>query len=245
MPLVLLAVITLVAGVVNGATAMGFAILTAVGLSLVVDAKMAVLLLAVTNPVISGLQLSRHRAAASTGLRRAARLGVGGILGVPVGALVLGLVEERVVALLLALMTAAFVANSFRRQRIQVSERAEPYVSPVVGLVAGIANGTLGVSGPILGSYLLSLNLAASAFAFTISSLFLAMGVVRFGSLVAVGEMNLMVATTAAALLVPALVGQLIGFRLQAAVPRETFRRVVLLVMAVAAVALFARALGF
>jgi len=240
---ILLVVITLVAGVLNGATAMGFAILTAVGLSLVVDAKMAVLLLAITNPFVSGLQLSRHRAAASDGLRRTARLGVGGIIGVPVGAVLLGLVDERIVALLLAIVTAAFIVNSLRRQRIHVSPRAEPYLSPLVGVVAGIANGALGVSGPVLGSYLLSLNLAASAFAFTISGLFFAMGVVRLVSLFALGQLNITLVLTGAALLVPALVGQGIGFRLQAVIPRETFRRAVLIALTIAAAALFVRAL--
>lgn len=243
MSLGLLALITLVAGVLNGATAMGFAILTAVGLALVVDAKTAVLLLAVANPVMSGLQLARHRRTVSGSARRTIPLAVGGLVGVPIGASLLGVVDERVVATLLAIMTTAFVVSNVREQQRTIPARVEPFASPLVGLLAGVANGLIGASGPVLGSYLVSLRLAAPVFAVTISSIFFVMGIVRLISLITLGQIDLTIATLGAALLLPALAGQLVGFRLQEVIPRETFRRAILLALTIAAINLFVRAL--
>jgi uncharacterized membrane protein YfcA len=74
--------------------------------------------------------------------------------------------------------------------------------------------------------------------------LFLAMNVIRFAGLIAVGALGAGTLILGGALLVPAIVGQRIGFGLQRRVSRPVVERVVLVLLFLAAVSLLVRALA-
>jgi hypothetical protein len=117
-------------------------------------------------------------------------------------------------------------------------------LAPIVGFLAGVSNGSVGVSGPILAPYLLAMRMPPPTFSFTISMLFLAMNVIRFAGLIAVGALGAGTLILGGALLVPAIVGQRIGFGLQRRVSRPVVERVVLVLLFLAAVSLLVRALA-
>lgn len=241
--LALLAAIVCAAGLSTGATGLGFAQLTAVGLSFVLDARTAVILLAITVPPVSVVQLLRHRGSVGEWRSRMLVLSAACIVGVPVGAYLLTILSESVIAVVLGLFTLFFVATRLRRPTFTISSAHERIAAPVVGLVGGVFNGTIGVSGPILGSYLIALGVRPATFAFTIQVLFLAMTLVRLVGLVVLGEVTAPLLGVGAILLLPALVGQTVGFWLQARISQGAFERSVLVVMSVAAVGLLVRGL--
>jgi uncharacterized membrane protein YfcA len=236
--------VVFVAGLSTGATGLGFAQLAAVGLSFVVDPKTAVILLAITVPAISTVQIIRHRGSAGEWRTRMTLLFICCLLGVPIGAFLLTVLPVRVIALLLGLFTISFIATRLRRPTFGIQREHERVLAPMVGLTAGIFNGTIGVSGPVLGSYLIAIGVSAATFAFTIQTMFLTMTLVRLGGLVALGEITSPVLATGAVLLVPALAGQSVGIWLQRRISARQFERAVLVVMAIAAVGLLARGLG-
>lgn len=236
--------VVFIAGLSTGATGLGFAQLSAVGLAFVADAKTAVILLAITVPPVATLQLLRHRASAVEWRRRMLLLFVSSLAGVPIGAYLLTVLPVRVIAVLLGLFTIAFVAGRLRRPTFRIQPAHERYVAPVVGVAAGIFNGTIGVSGPVLGSYLIAIGVSATTFAFTIQALFLTMTLVRLGGLIAFGEVTAPLLVTGGILLVPAVAGQSLGFWLQRRVSAQGFERVVLAVMMLAGIGLLWRGLG-
>lgn len=239
--LVLMAVVVFLAGVSTGATGLGFAQLTAVALSFVLDARTAVILLAITVPAVSIVQLLRHRRSAGEWRGRMLILSLAAVAGVPIGAYLLTILSEQVIAIVLGLFTIFFIVTRLRRPVFTIEPDHERIAAPIVGIIGGVFNGTIGVSGPILGSYLLALGVRPATFAFTIQVLFLTMTLVRLTGLVALGEITPALLGEGALLLVPALGGQASGFWLQTRISQGAFERAVLIVMAVAAVGLLVR----
>jgi len=245
-PLVIVAMAAVIfaAGMSTGSTGLGFAQLSAVGLAFVVDPKTAVILLSITVPPVSALQLLRHRSSAVEWRHRMLILFASCLIGVPIGAFLLTVLSVRVIAVLLGVFTLAFVLTRVRRPTFGIAPHHERLIAPLVGVTAGIFNGTIGVSGPVLGSYLIAIGVSAATFAFTIQSLFLTMTLLRLGGLVALGEITPTVLLTGGLLLIPAIAGQSVGFWLQQRVSTQGFERAVLLVMAIAGVGLLVRGLG-
>jgi uncharacterized protein len=234
--------IVLAAGVVNGWTSLGFAMVAAAGFALAIDPKTAVLLLAVTTPFISSVQLLNHRRGAP-GWRRLIPLAIGCFVGVPVGAALLGILDPDTIALLIGGLAVFFVLTSLAGRGPRIPTRWEPVTGPVAGLAAGLANGTVGVSGPVLGSYLIAIGTSPAAFGFTISALFFSMGLVRITTLVALDQLHMSLIGVGILLLVPALLGQQLGLKLQRLVSPERARQGALLVIGVAGISLIARGL--
>lgn len=237
-----LVAIILAAGIVNGWTSVGFAMIAAAGFALAIDPKTAVLLLAVTTPFISAIQLINHRRHAP-GWRKLIPLGIGCFIGVPVGALLLGVLEREAIALLIGALAVFFVVTSLADRGPRIPAGARPIAAPIAGVAAGVANGTVGVSGPVLGSYLLAIGTSPAAFGFSISVLFFSMGIVRIVSLVAFGELTAPLISMGALLLVPAIVGQQVGLRLHRFVAPARARQGALIVIGIAGVSLVARGL--
>ena len=118
-------------------------------------------------------------------------------------------------------MARVFLARELKHDRL---------VAPLVGLIAGVCSGTLAVSGPVLGAYLLALDVSATTFAFTVSLMFVSMSLLRLGGLILAGELAPWLAL-GLGLLPPAIVGQRVGFWLQGRVSRQIFQRVALALM--------------
>jgi uncharacterized protein len=238
-----LIVIVAAAGIVNGWTSLGFAMIAAAGFALAIDPKTAVLLLAVTTPFISSVQILNHRRHAP-GWRRLVPLGVGCFVGVPIGAVLLGILEKDTVALLIGLLALFFVVSSLAGRGPRVPPSWEPVAGPLAGVAAGVANGTVGVSGPVLGSYLLAIGTSPAAFGCSVSILFFSMGLVRIASLAALHQLTLTLVGTGALLLIPGLIGQQVGLRLHRLVAPARARQGALVVIGIAGISLVARGLN-
>lgn len=232
-----LVALVLIGGVVSGATAMGGAQFIAAGLAFVVDPRSAVILLSVLNLPMATLQVIHQRRALSE-LGSLRWLFVPAVIGVPLGLLALSVVSARVISIVLGALMLAFVFVQLTRFRPAIPSRHQPWLSPVVGGLAGVATGMVGVAGPVLATYLIMLRLPPLMFASTISRVYLALSVVRFGGLVLLNELTASALALAGALLIPAFVGQRIGFALQGRASPRAFQFAVLALLAAAGVSL-------
>jgi len=243
-PLFLTMVATVfVAGVSTGTTGLGFAQLTSTALGLLLDTRTAVLILSVTVPAVSGTQMIHNRRERLP-LRRVLPVIIGALIGVPIGVWFLAVLPARVIAGFLGAVTLLYVASRLLRYRPHLDERQERVVGPIAGVAGGIFNGTVGVSGPVLVPYLLSLNLPMATFAYTVSVLFVTMTVFRLFGLIVSGTMQAPTFLLGLALLLPALIGQRVGFILQRWLSRRAFEAIVLVSLFVGGIALILRALG-
>ena len=200
------------------------------------------MLLSITVPPSATGQLIKQRAH-TPGFGRIRSLFVAGLIGVPLGVALLTILPAHYIALLLGLFTLLFVGSGIRKVPFRLRPGQERVLSPLVGLTAGICNGTVGVSGPVLASYLLALNLPAATFGFTISVMFTALSLLRLVGLILSGALTPLLLWVGLGLIPLALLGQQVGFWLQARVSQESFRRGVLFLLFVAGIGLIQRGL--
>ena len=223
-----------VAGGISGMTGFGVGIVGSISLAILVGPKLAVILLSILSSFTATAQVVKFRADLPV-VRRLVWLLAAALLGAIAGSFLLVWLPYAVLALLLGAFTLTYVAVSVSGFRPRASEHAERVLSPVIGLLAGVINSTVGSSGPVLGPYLLALGLTPEAFITSISVAFLTMGVVRVITLAALAQYTWPIVAAGLSLLAPTFLGQLVGFWLQKRVAKEVFERLVLALLAVAA----------
>jgi hypothetical protein len=235
-----LVVAVLGAGFVNGTIGFGFSLLAVNVLAVALGAKPGIVVISLVAPVMSGTQLWHFRAHAASWSRFRTLLAAA-LIGSLIGAQLLVLLPGEIISLALGLFTASYVVTQMRAERPALASTTERVVAPVAGLVAGISNGSLGASGPVLGTYLTAIGLRGGAFVFAISLVFFSMALVR-GSLLAIdGLYTAALVVSAIVLVVPAWLGQRAGFWLRGRLRAELLQRVVLLVLLAAAADLLVR----
>ncbi len=233
--LVQLAVVTLLAAVIQGTVGFGFTLLAVSFFMLIIQSADAVPLLIVINLAISVSlvgKLWRH-------VDRALllRLVVGALLGFPLGLAVFKAADLTQLRVLAAGTILVFVALAvlLRRKDSAATEREPRFRTPSsvgVGVLAGGLTTALGMPGPALMLYLTGVGSGKDATR-AISLTFFA---VAFGASlilqVATGGVTRWVWTTAAVLVPIAAIGALLGHLLARRVTEGAFRTVVLVLIA-------------
>jgi len=235
-----LAIVVFVAAAVNGVAGFGFALVVVAALAVVLEPRPAVVLLSLITPAVQTFQLRHHWAFRSVAGRLVPML-VASVVGTIVGSNLLVILPGYALAIALGLFALWYVIGSLRKTPMLVTERTERRIAPAVGALAGVSNGTLGASGPILGSYLLAIGLTGRQFVFAISLTFMVMSVIRVGTLAILGEYTLTVLALGLGLAVPAWAGQRLGFWLQGRLSPTAFQRVILVALLAASANLLYR----
>jgi hypothetical protein len=235
-----LVLVVLVAAAVNGVAGFGFALVMVASLAVVIEPRPAVVLLSLITPAIQTFQLRYHWAFRGV-VERLRTLLAASVVGTIIGANLLVILPGYVLAIALGLFTLWYVVGSLRKSPMLVTERTERRIAPAVGTLAGISNGTLGASGPILGSYLLAIGLTGRHFVFAISLTFMVMSIIRLGTLAVLGAYTLPLVVLGLGLALPAWVGQRLGFWLQGRLSATAFQRVILVALLAASANLFYR----
>jgi uncharacterized membrane protein YfcA len=233
-----LVVVYLGGSIINGLIGMGLALVAVVAVASTIDPKAGVVIQSLVAPFLSSYQLIHNRAHLK-GWGRLRTLILWAVVGSIIGAQLLVLLPSWAIALALGGFTIQFIIDRLRQDRPALATTAERRLAPIAGLIGGTTNSTLGASGPIIGSYLYAIGLRGREFALAISVVFLITALIRVGSLAVLGQYTVQFAILSAILLVPALVGQHIGQRLQGRVDPVLFRRVLLSVLLVSSFNLF------
>lgn len=211
------------AGFVKGVVGMGLPIVAMAVLSLFLAPAAAAAMLVVPSLVTNVWQLMAGPALGRL-VRRLATMLVGVALGTLLTIDVLTARSGYTSAALGAILVSYGLFGLFAPQ-FTVAPRAEPWLSPVIGLLTGLLTGVTGVFGMPAVPYLSSLGLAtedliqALGLSFTVSTVALAVG------LMVGGQFGLSVALSSLLAVIPALLGMLIGSRVRSKMQPETFRR--------------------
>ncbi len=228
-----------VGSIAKSVTGMGLPVIVIPIAALFVDLADAVVVIALPNMVANGV-LAAHERRHVHDTRDLPVLATVGVLGAIGGTLLFVNVpdEPLVVALLVAI--GFYIAAFFLKPDLVTSAEQSRRWSPVVGTVAGGFQGAIGISGPIVGSWIHSYRLPRGAHIFSVTALFFITGTTQFVVLIANGELSGRVVATLLAC-IPVIATIPLGRRLRNRFSVRGFDLAIIAMLAVSSIALCVR----
>lgn len=221
--LIVVAVAVFVAINVYMIAGFGFALLAMPLMTFVIPVERAVVVVVLLAIASTGHQAVVHRRHVRVPLAR--RLTVSSVVGMPVGLVVLNVVDDQILRMVLGigvLLATAMLARDL------TLDHAGPGLDWSMGFVSGVANASIGTNGPPLVFDLQSRRLAPGEFRGTIAVVF-AVGNVATATLFLVDGKITRDGLVAVAVAFPVwALGIVSGRALQPRVPERHFRRIVL-----------------
>ena len=187
--------------------------------------------LIVPNIVMDTVQAARGGALLRT-LRRFAVLVLFGAAGTIIGTRLLAVLSPRIATIVLGVAVIGFVALNATRWSPRVPARWEPWLSPPVGLIAGLIGGVTNVPGTPLVIYFYALGLAKPEFVSAAGVTFVPYKAVQLAAVTWYGLLSWQTFAASLGLAVVALGGFLAGRAVQDRLDQRTFNRVVLIFLA-------------
>ena len=240
--LIVVGVASAVAMLAKSATGLGYPLVAIPMVAAVAGVETAVVVVTLPNAVANLLVGWRTRHARSE-TRDVLVLTVTSALGAAAGTFVLVSTPERPLLIVLAVAVLMFVIRSLWFGDIEVSPEIGRRAAPVVGVSAGIMQGAVGVSGPIIGSWLYAYRLPREAYILSLSVLFLITGAAQITTLASIGAYDSDRLIAAAVGFGPVLAVLPLGEYLRARLSGSQFDRVVLGLLAASGVTLVVRAI--
>ncbi len=151
-----------------------------------------------------------------------------GIAGCVAGTVVLSSVDATMLSVALAAVILCYVLVVLSRPDVSLPPAVSRWTSPPVGFLAGGLQGSTGVSGPLLTTYLHGFALRPAAYVLSLSVLFLVFAIVQVVSVAVLGLYTAERLRDSVLALVPIAVMLPLGSRLSRRLPVAAFRRVVL-----------------
>ena len=240
--LIVVGVASAVAMLAKSATGLGYPLVAIPILAAFTGVETAVVVVTLPNAAANLLVGWRTRHARSE-TRDVFMLSATSALGAVAGTFVLVSAPERPLLIVLAVAVLMFVVRSLWFGDIAVSPEIGRRAAPFVGASAGMMQGAVGVSGPIIGSWLHAYRLPRDAYILSLSVLFLVTGVAQITTLASIGAYDSDRLIAAAVGFGPVLAVLPLGEYLRARLSGSQFDRAVLGLLAASGVTLVVRAI--
>ncbi|MEM1430194.1 MAG: sulfite exporter TauE/SafE family protein [Pseudomonadota bacterium] len=224
-------------GFLKGATGAGTPVVGVPILAIVFGVPKAVAIFSVLNLLSNAWQARAYRR--SIGHTRFVAVFAGaGALGAAAGSVILATLPTEVLMGTLSAIVFAYIGLRIFRPDWQIERsRAEAIAGPV-GLMGGLMQGAGGISAPVSVTYLNAMRLDRSEFIATISIFFFMMSVLQIPSLAALGVLTWDRAGLAFLAAIPLFAAMPLGERAARHVSKETFDKMILVLLAVVALRL-------
>ena len=156
----------------------------------------------------------------------------GSIAGAAIGTWLLVELDEQVLGLIMAAWIVAYLISFCFKGGIRIRpERSGVYV-PVLASVAGLSQGAVGFSGPVLAPGMHALRLAPGVHVFVISAIFLSFGVTQMVALSGFGMVTFDRLVQSLFALIPVMVATPIGIWIARRINRRVFDACVVVLLA-------------
>ena len=232
--IVLIAVI--IGAIANAVTGMGLPLIAIPIASLFIDVNDAIVVIAFPNVLANAYLAGRERHSYHE-TRDLPTLSIAGVIGAVVGTLLLVNIPERPLVIAVIVAIVGYVVLFFAHPELRVGPERSKRLAPVVGGVAGLFQGGVGISGPIVGSWIHSYRLPRTAHILSVTSLFFITGLAQLIVLIASGELSGRVVATLLAC-IPVIAAIPIGTRLRNSVSVRGFDLAIVGMLVVSALAL-------
>ncbi len=232
--IVLVAVV--IGAIAKAVTGMGLPLIAIPIASLFIDVDDAIVVIAFPNVLANAYLAARERHSYPE-TRDLTTLAIAGVIGAIVGTLVLVSIPERPLVIAVIVAIVGYVVLFFAHPDLRVGPARSKRLAPAVGGVAGVFQGAVGISGPIVGSWIHSYRLPRGAHILSVTSLFFITGVTQLIVLIGSGELSGRVLATLLAC-IPVFAAIPIGTRLRNSVSVRGFDLAIVGMLVVSALAL-------
>jgi uncharacterized membrane protein YfcA len=234
---VIIVVAIAVGAFIKGATGGGLPQIAIPVMAPFIGVEHAVVIMAIPG-VVSNLWLAYHHREAYPRTRDLPSLVCLGVVGAVLGTVALKSLDGRVLSAVLVVVIVAYVVVVLVHPGFHLPPRLTRVTSPPVGLAGGVLQGSTGISGPLLTTYLHGFRLPPKAFIFSLAVLFGISAVVQAVTLAVVGLYTGTRLVESLLILLPIAAFQPIGSWASTRLSRMTFQRVTLVLVAASAVSL-------
>jgi len=232
--IVLIAVV--IGAIAKAITGMGLPLIAIPIASLFIDVNDAIVVIAFPNVLANAYLAGRERHSYHE-TRDLPTLAIAGVIGAVVGTLLLVNIPERPLVIAVIVAIAGYVVLFFAHPELRVGPERSKRLAPVIGGVAGLFQGGVGISGPIVGSWIHSYRLPRGAHILSVTSLFFITGLAQLIVLIGSGELSSRVVATLLAC-IPVIAAIPIGTRLRNSVSVRGFDLAIVGMLVVSALAL-------
>ena len=198
------------------------------------------MVLILPNIVMDSIQFVRRGAPLATVRRLAVLLLFGGV-GTVLGTRLLVGLSSRSITLVLGGFIFLFVVLNATRFTLRVPQGWEPWLSPPVGLLAGVVGGITNTPGTSLVIYFYALGMAKHEFVGSIAFTFIVYKLVQLGAVASYGLLTWRLVGISLLLTAVALISFRLGLRVQDRLEQRAFNRAILVFLAALGAGLIAR----
>ena len=225
-----------IGAIAKAITGMGLPLIAFPIASLFVDVNDAIVVIAFPNVLANAYLAGRERTSYPE-TRDLPVLAIAGVVGAIVGTLLLVNIPEQPLVAAVIVAIVGYVVLFFAHPELRVGPTRSRRLAPAVGGVAGVFQGAVGISGPIVGSWIHSYRLPRGAHILSVTSLFFITGLAQLIVLIGSGELAGRVTATLLAC-VPVFAAIPIGTRLRNSVSVRGFDLAIVGMLMISALAL-------
>ena len=232
MSLVAAALIVLAASVVKGTTGFGFALVATPLLLLLWEPLVMVPVLIPASMMANILIITQNRHRLEWG--RVAPMAAAGVLGIPLGTVILFIVPPTTLKIGVALVVLASATILMTGARVNISR--ERVASSVAGFISGLLLASTTISGPPVTLFLINQRWAKDTFRTSLALFFLTLEGFAIVSLAVSGILTVSTFVVSMAMWPSVLLGYAIAIRLLPHISQEAFLRIAAVVVMAAGV---------
>jgi uncharacterized membrane protein YfcA len=168
---------------------------------------------------------------------------VAGVIGTAIGVWLLRELSPDALSLVLAGTVILYVVVRILKPEMRLSSRVSRFTAPPAGLAAGTLQGTAGISGPLLASYLHSYGMDRSTYLFALTLFLQVFGLAQIVGVAVTGLYTADRLLISALALIPVAIVMPLGIALSRRLSTAGFDRFVLILLVASAAKLVANAL--
>lgn len=227
------------AGIIKGATGLGYSSCALPFLTTAFGLKMSIVLV-IIPAMVSNIAVMWSTGYFTETLRRFSTFYISTIPGVCAGLAALIWVEQRVAEIVLGSMIVGYSAYSILRPPVFLAPRFQDPLQIPAGLLNGFFTGLTGSQVLPLLPYMLSLNLDPNRFVQAVNLSVTVSAITMIIGLLASGIMTLPGLLASIVCIIPAMAGIFLGVKSRQLIPGQHFRIIVLIVLGIIGLALIA-----
>lgn len=218
------ALVAAAAGLAQGCTGFGLALIAAPSLMFILPPTLVVptvVVLSTLNTFIVAWDARRH-----VRFRMVGPLALGGFIGIPLGITALLHLPDALIKVFVGLFVTAFSLAMLRGWKKPLRHGDRPKVLIPVGIMSGFFGGSTSMGGPPVVLFLANQDTQKNIFRANVVTYFLTINIYSIALFTAIGQITWSLAGQLAVLIPAMLLGTYIGIRYAHRIPEQRFQRI-------------------